>query len=217
MRFTGMLAIVALTLAASAIPVTGALAQLAGRTTEGWLATLGNPARTESLRVQETVAALKLRPGDVVADIGAGIGAFDAELAAAVGPAGKVYAEEVDQGLVDTIAKRVEQFGIRNVTTVLGRFDDPALPAADVDLAFIHDVLHHVENRAAFLTALARYIEPGGRIALVEFQPGRAHLDQPGLLIPKDQAHALMAGAGFYPVEDITLSADKYFVIYARR
>jgi 2-polyprenyl-3-methyl-5-hydroxy-6-metoxy-1,4-benzoquinol methylase len=102
------------------------------------------------------------------------------------------------------------------VVPVLGGFGDPKLPEA-VDLAFIHDVLHHVEDRQAFLMALARYIKPSGRIALVEYHPGRAHQDQPGLLIPKDRATAWMAAAGFRAVEEITLSEDKYFVIYARR
>jgi arsenite methyltransferase len=211
------LKLVALALLGVCLSATQASAQLAGRTAEQWLSMLASPQRIQSLKVPETVAALGLKPGDVVVDVGAGAGVFEAALSGAVGPAGKVYAVEVDQALVDAIAAKLPGFGITNVVPVLGKFTDPALPAADVDLAFIHDVLHHIEDRPAYLKALSGYIKPQGRIALVDFYPGRAHLDQPGLLIPKADANALMANAGFYPVEDITLSEDKYYVIYARR
>ncbi len=209
--------LVALALLGVCLSATEASAQLAGRTAEQWLSTLASPQRIQSLKVAETVAALGLKPGDVVVDVGAGAGVFEAALSAAVGPAGKVYAVEVDQALVDAIAAKLPAFGLTNVVPVLGKYADPALPAADVDLAFIHDVLHHIQDRPAYLKALSRYIKPKGRIALVDFHPGRAHLDQPGLLIPKADAAALMADAGFFPVEEHVLSEDKYYVIYARR
>ena len=56
-----------------------------------------------------------------------------------------------------------------NIVPVLGKFTDPALPARDVDVAFFHDVLHHVENRAAYLKSVAGYLKPGGRIVVIEF------------------------------------------------
>jgi ubiquinone/menaquinone biosynthesis C-methylase UbiE len=211
------LRLAAVVLVAFALAAPQASAQLAGRTAQEWLSMLASPSRIQGLKVPETVAALNLKPGDVVVDVGAGAGVFEAELAAAVGPAGKVYAVEVDKALVDAIAAKLPAFGLTNVVPVLGQFTDPALPAADVDLAFIHDVLHHIEDRPTYLKALSRYIKPAGRIALVDFYPGRAHLDQPGLLIPKAQATALMADAGFYPVAEHVLSEEKYFVIYARR
>jgi ubiquinone/menaquinone biosynthesis C-methylase UbiE len=205
----------ALTMTATA---TSASAQLAARSAEEWLATLESPARLQGLKIPETVQALKLKPGDVVADIGAGSGAFEQALSAAVGPAGKVYAEEVDKGLVKSIAKRAAGAGLGNVTPVLGTFSDPALPARDVDLAFINDVLHHIQDRPGYLLALSKYIKPDGRIALIDFRPQMGgHRDQPDLQIPKAQADAWLAAAGFRPAEEIELFTDKYFVIYARR
>jgi ubiquinone/menaquinone biosynthesis C-methylase UbiE len=194
-----------------------ASAQLAGRSAEEWLATLDNPTRIQGLRVPEVVAAMKIRPGDTVADIGAGTGAFEQALSAAVGPTGKVYAQDVDKGLVDAIAKRAAEFDLDNVVTVLGGFTDPRLPTKDVDLAMIHDVLHHVEERQVFLRNLATYIRPGGRVALIDFHPGAAHRDQPDLLIPKDEATALMRAVGLHPIEDVSLLSDKYFLIYEKR
>ena len=193
-------------------------AQLGSRSAEEWLKTLDAPARMQNLKVDETIARLGLKPGMIVADIGAGSGIFEGPLAKAVGPGGTVYAVDVDQGLLDAINKKAAEARVTNVKTVLGRFTDPALPASDVDVAFINDVLHHIEDRSAYLKNLARYIKPAGRIALIDFHPELGgHRNQPELQVSKDKAASLMADAGFKPVEEISLFTDKYFVLYARR
>ena len=120
--------------------------QLASRPTEEWIKTLDAPKRIAGLRVDDIIARLRVVPGQVVADLGAGTGAFALPLGKAVGPKGKVYAVEIDCGLVDYIGGKVKQAGASNVLPVLGKPTDPSLPAADVDLAFLHDVLHHVED-----------------------------------------------------------------------
>jgi ubiquinone/menaquinone biosynthesis C-methylase UbiE len=100
---------------------------------------------------------------------------------------------------------------------VLGKFTDPSLPVRNVDLAFINDVLHHIEDRATYLKNLATYIKPTGRIAVIDFRPGMGgHLNQPELRITKEQTDAWMAAAGLKPAEDIDLFSDKWFVVYAR-
>ena len=81
-----------------------------------------------------------------------------------------------------------------NVVPVLGKFTDPALPARDVDVAFFHDVLHHVENRAAYLKSVAGYLKPGGRIVVIEFNPGDSpHKAEPELIVSKEQTAGWMA------------------------
>jgi len=188
-------------------------AQLAGRSADEWIKTLESPQRIQGLRIEETVARLKVQAGQTVADIGAGSGVFEAALAAAVTPSGRVYAEDVEQGLLDAIAKKK----IANVRPVLGGFTDPNLPSSDVDVAMINDVLHHIENRSVYLKNLARYIKPGGRVAIIDFYPGKGgHRDQPDLQVSKDQATRWMVDAGFRVAEDVDLFPDKYFVIYAR-
>jgi ubiquinone/menaquinone biosynthesis C-methylase UbiE len=200
----------AVLLVASAGP---AQAQLAGRTADEWIRTLESPQRIQGLKIDETVAKLQIKPGQVVADIGAGSGVFEAPLANAVTPSGKVYAEDIDQGLLDNIARK----NIVNVQPVLGGFTDPKLPAPNVDLAMINDVLHHIEDRAGYLKNLARYIRPGGRVAIIDFHPEKGgHRNQPDLQVTKDQANRWMADVGFKPIEDIDLFTDKYFIIYGR-
>lgn len=206
-------------LAAGALPALcpEAFAQLGARTTEDWLKTLDAPGRVKTLKVAEAVAALQLRGDEVVVDIGAGSGVFTVALARAVAARGRVYAVEVDQGLVDHLAKRAQEQKATNVRAVLGKFTDPNLPARDVDVAFIADVLHHIENRAAYLKNLASYLKPTGRIAVIDFHPELGpHRNDPKMQVTKSQAQQWMAAAGLKPVAEHKLFREKWFVVYGR-
>ena len=192
-------------------------AQLASRPADEWVKTLESSERVSSLKIEQVVAAMRLRPTDVVADLGAGTGLFDVALARAV-PAGRVYAVELDDKFFPHIQAKVAAAGVTNVRTVTGKFTDPSLPGRDVDVAFFHDVLHHVENRAEYLKSLTGYLKPGARIVVVEFQAADSpHKDQPALVVGKEQGAQLMAGIGFKPSEDHALFTDKWFVGYTRR
>jgi len=194
-----------------------AYAQLASRPAAEWKATLEAPARVEGLKIEQVIAALKLKAGDVVADLGAGTGLFEAQLAYAVGR-GRVYAVEIDKGFLDEIDRKVDELHIATIETVLGTPTDPKLPTRSVDLALMHDVLHHVEQRQAYLKSVAGYLKPTGRVAVVEFNPKDSpHKADPSLVVSKEQAAVWMAEAGFVPAEDIQLFTDKWFVIYKRR
>ena len=197
--------------------VHGAGLQLGGRTADEWVKTLETPQRIASLKIDDVVARLHLAPGSLVADIGAGSGLFEGVLAAAVSPGGTVYAVEIDQALLDHIAQRAKELRVTNVQVVLGKFTDPNLPGRNIDLAFINDVLHHIEDRAGYLKSLASYVKPRGRIAVIEFYPDRgSHTDRPELQVTKEQAAAWMAAAGFKPSEEFDLFQEKWFVVYSR-
>jgi SAM-dependent methyltransferase len=192
-------------------------AQLASRPAAEWKATLEAPARVEGLKIEHVVKMLKLKNGDKVADLGAGTGLFEPQLAYAVG-SGRVYAVEIDAGFLDEIDRKVEELHIANVETVLGAPADPKLPTRTVDLALLHDVLHHVDERLVYLKAVGAYLKPTGRVAIIEFEPGNSpHRDTPALVVSRQQAAVLMAAAGFVPDEEIPLFTDKWFVIYRRR
>jgi ubiquinone/menaquinone biosynthesis C-methylase UbiE len=192
-------------------------AQLASRPAEEWIKTLESPARIASLKTDEVIARLGLRSGDVIADLGAGSGLFAFPLAKAVG-SGRVYAVELDEAFLTHMRNKAKADGVTNVVPVLGKFTDPALPARDVDVAFFHDVLHHVENRSAYLKSVAGYVKSGGRIVVIEFNPGDSpHKAEPQLVVSKEQTAAWMAEVGFVPAEDVQLFADKWFVVYRRK
>ena len=192
-------------------------AQLASRPTEEWIKLLDSPERVKGLRVDEIIGKLQLKSGEVIADIGAGTGVFSVPLARAVGR-GKVYAVEVDRGLVDYIRTKAATQQVGNVLPVLGQFTDPALPSTDVDLAFFHDALHHIADRAGYLARLVTYMKPTARLAVVEMDPVKgAHANDPALQITKAQLEGWMAKLGFTRQEQVDLSEDKWFAAYARR
>lgn len=194
-----------------------AAAQLASKPAEAWIKTLESSNRVARLKIDETIAKLKIKPGDIIADIGAGSGVFCSPLAKAASPSGKVYAVDIEQGLIDHIARRAKEQHVANIQTVLGKFADPNLPGADVDLAFINDVLHHIEDRAGYLKNLARYLKPAGRIAVIDFYPELGgHKNEPALQITKNQTAEWMAAIGLKPVEEFALFKDKWFVVYSK-
>ena len=210
-----LIALVVLTGAAEAA------AQLGSRDTKEWIQNLDRPERIAGLKIDKVVPLLKLKPGDKVADIGAGAGAFSLPFAKEVAPSGTVYAVDIDTGLLDYIAQKAKDANIANIQTVKGEFSDPKLPARDLDLAFFHDVLHHIENRQAYLKALAGYIKPTGRIALIEMNrddPKTPHRNNPDMLLSKEEVKKWMAAAGFYPADEFDVFGNpKWFIIYTRR
>jgi cyclopropane fatty-acyl-phospholipid synthase-like methyltransferase len=193
-------------------------AQLGSRPAEEWIKTLDGPARVAGMKIDEVVAALKLQPGQTVADIGAGSGLLVAPLAKAVGPRGRVYAVEIDAGFFPEIRRRAAAAQVANVETVLGKFTDPALPVKSIDVAVFHDVIHHVENRAAYLKTLATYLAPAGRIVVIDYEGGMGpHRGEPQLEVTRDQLAGWMKDAGFSQVDDVKLFTDKYVLAFAKK
>ena len=192
--------------------------QLSTRPAEEWVKTLDRPERLAGLNIDEVIARLRLKPGDVVADLGAGAGAFSVPFGNTVAPGGRVYAVDIDEGFFDYIKGKAMADKVTNVQTVLGEFTDPKLPV-QVDVAFFHDVLHHIEDRVGYLKNLARYVKASGRVAIIDFDGEQGpHSDRPELRFTKDQVTMWMAAAGFRPAEEhFDVFEEKFFVVYARR
>jgi ubiquinone/menaquinone biosynthesis C-methylase UbiE len=116
------------------------------------------------------IESLEIRPGDRVADIGAGDGYFTFRLAGAVGPSGKVYAVEVDDALVAELERGKGEAGHDNVVVVRGEYQDPLLPDGEIDLALLCNSYHHIEDRVAYLDRLRSDLAPDARVALVDMK-----------------------------------------------
>jgi ubiquinone/menaquinone biosynthesis C-methylase UbiE len=139
------------------------------RDLDGYIARMEEPSRAEWQRPEEVVAALGLRLGDTVADVGAGPGYFTLRLARAVGPLGRVFAVDAVPEMMAALRARLDRSGLGNVTPVLAQQGDPGLPPASCDLALVVDTFHHFPDGAAYLRALARALRPGGRIVNIDF------------------------------------------------
>lgn len=198
--------------------------QLEWRDAKEWIKSLEDPKRLAQLRIDERLEPLGLKPGEVVADIGAGTGVFSRAIARRVGPTGRVYAEDIQQGLVDYIAERARAEHLPNIVPVLGAFDDPRLPARDVDVVWLHDVFHAIADKARFVRALVSYLKPGARIAIVDWakdDPAALKFhDALDILVSEDEAAALLAAVGFHPRQRVpgwTLHGIRqWYVIFQR-
>jgi ubiquinone/menaquinone biosynthesis C-methylase UbiE len=186
-------------------------AQLGSKPADEWIARLERPERVAGLKTAEVIQKLGLKSGDVVADLGAGPGVFAWPLARAVAP-GKVYAVEVDKGYIPYLERRAAEQKLTNVQA------DPLLPEK-VDLAFFHDVLHHVEKKEQYVAKVASYLKPGGRIAVIELdatRPDASHKDDPSQQVSKEQLEQWMTAAGLRRLEEVPLYEEKWFMIYGK-
>ena len=119
--------------------------------------------------------SLLIAEGSVVADLGAGGGWFTARLSARVGPNGVVYAEDIQPAMIEVIERRKARENLRNVQPVLGTANDPRLPS-DINAALIVDAYREMEippaDPVVLLRRLALSLKPGGRVGVVDFNPG---------------------------------------------
>lgn len=149
-------------------PISGRrIAGVMGHEGAAWL---DRQEREQEEAPTKAVAALKLKPGQVVADIGAGSGYYSLLLAPAVGPTGKVYATDIQPEMLALIRRKLAANRIENVVTVLGTVTDPKLPDGSLDLAVMVDVYHELQQPQVFLRALKRALNPDGRLVLIEFR-----------------------------------------------
>ena len=192
--------------------LTSASAQLAQAPADKYIAAMDRPDRV--LKIDEVIEKLKLKPGDIVADIGSGSGVFSIPMAKAIAPNGILYAVDIDQQMLDYVAARAKKEGVTNLRTVLGDYDDPKLPVKDADVAFFHRVLHMIEHRQVYLNATAKYLKPDGRIVVID--KNREDSPDSWMWLNQSDVDTWMAAISFYPAQKFAVFDDRYFVSYQR-
>ena len=149
-------------------PVSGrVIAPVMGVGGAGWLE---RPEREAEENTTTAIRALRIQRDQTVADIGAGSGYYTVRMAAEVGPRGKVYATDIQPGMLDILRRRVAREGLTNVETVVGTPDDPKLPADTLDLALMVDVYHELEAPQVFVRRLRSALKKTGRLVLLEYR-----------------------------------------------
>lgn len=126
--------------------------------------------RAEEEQPNELLQLLSLRPGQVIADIGAGSGYFTWRIAKQVGPTGKVFATDIQPEMLLILRTNLQARGVTNVTPVLGSTTNVNLPARSLDLALFVDVYHECDHPKEIISTLCAALRPGGRIVLVEYR-----------------------------------------------
>jgi len=149
-------------------PVTGRkIAGVMGMSGADWLV---RPEREAEEQPEKALDALNLKPGMVVADIGAGVGYMSLRMARRVGPSGKVYANDLQPPMLDLLRQNAAKAGIGNIVTVVGDVADPKLPANTMDLVLLVDVYHEFSQPQQMLRKIRDTLKADGRLVLLEYR-----------------------------------------------
>jgi len=149
-------------------PVTGRqIAGVMGMSGADWLV---RPEREAEEQPEKALDALKLKPGMVVADIGAGVGYMSLRMAKRVGPTGKVYANDLQPEMLAKLNENAAKAKITNVVTVLSEVADPKLPPNTMDLVLLVDVYHEFSQPQQMLRKIRETLKPDGRLVLLEYR-----------------------------------------------
>lgn len=169
-------------------------------------------ARSRPDRILQT---LMPRAGERVMDYGAGGGYFAMRLAEFVGQEGRVYAVDINPAFLKYIRKKAAKRGLRGLETLTPEEVGSRVPEASLDLIFMRNVTHHIEDRSALFTKFAPLLKPGGRVAIVEHLPGRGH--SPEHSVPPETLISEMESAGFALTNTHDFLPDQSFMIFIRR
>ncbi|OGA28673.1 MAG: hypothetical protein A3I01_07705 [Betaproteobacteria bacterium RIFCSPLOWO2_02_FULL_65_24] len=179
--------------------------------TQKWSRVFDNPLRDEWQKPVQVIRALRLKPTSRVADIGSGTGYFAIRIARMV-PQGRVFGVDTEPAMVKFLAERGKREGLANLTSIEGAPEDPKLPGA-VDVMLMVDVYHHIGDRVGYLRAVRRYLEPRGRLAIID------HVDTPGSVLKDERTaprriKAELKRAGYELAAEHSFLPEQYFLIF---
>lgn len=167
---------------------------------------------------EQVIEALHVRPGDQIADLGAGSGYFTFDLAETTGPTGTVYAVDIDPDMISLLNDLAAEKGATNVRTILAKPDDAGLPEGQIDLVFTSNTYHHIDDPTAYFARLRRSLAPDGRIAILDLRPDAGWFQRWfGHSTPAEQIREEMSAAGYDAVDEEDFVERQCFVVFAPR
>lgn len=170
---------------------------------------LERPEREVEERPSKLMSVLEIQPGQIVADVGAGSGYFTWRMAAAVGPQGKVFANDIQPEMLAILRTNMTQRGFTNVVTVLGDTHDPHLPANTLDLILLVDVYHEFDEPYEMTVGMVRALKPGGRLVLVEYRGEERWIPiKPLHKLTEIQVRKELADSALHPLTFVTNRAE---------
>jgi ubiquinone/menaquinone biosynthesis C-methylase UbiE len=179
---------------------------------------LERPEREEEEQPAKLVAQLKIKPGDVVADIGAGTGYVSRRLAAKVGGQGKVLAVDIQLEMLELLTNKMATLGITNLIPVLGSESDPKLPTGSVDMVLMVDVYHEFDYPYEMMSAICRSLKPSGRVVFVEFRAEDPEVPIKRLhKMTEAQVRKEMEPLPLRWVESIEVLPRQHIIVFARK
>lgn len=163
----------------------------------------------------EVIEALFIKEGSIVADVGAGAGYFTSRLATAVGENGTVYATETLDELVELLVKNTTERGLTNVKVIKATPENPRLPYASLDLAFVCNNLSRVDLVYVFFDQIRRSLKTGGRLAVIDWKEDSRMGGDPKLRRSKKEIIKILTGMGFVLIKDYDFLPEQYFLVFS--
>jgi arsenite methyltransferase len=183
---------------------------------KSYISSLEDPKRDAYQKPHEVMMALNLKPGEVIADIGAGSGYFTSRLTHTDGAHGKVYALEVSPDMILHINRRIRDLKATNVVTILADPDDPLLAEQSINRFFICDVWHHVENPSKYLATMKKMLKPRGEVVMIDFHKKELPVGPPPQMkIAREDLIKQMESNGFRLAKEHTFLPYQYFLVFA--
>lgn len=184
-----------------------------------YLDRLDRPERDQDQKPAQVVEALGLKPGMSVADLGSGSGYFTRRFVEAVTETGKVYAIDVEPEALKYVEESlVHMHRPYTAEFILARPDNPKLPVESVDLIFICNTYHHLEDRTTYVRNMKSALKPGGRIAIIDFYHD-ARSGELGFpkkhLVPRETVEEEFHAAGYKLLKEHTFLPKQYFLEFA--
>jgi precorrin-6B methylase 2 len=184
----------------------------------GGILWLERPERASEEQPQVAIDALEIKPGQTVADLGAGSGYYSFRIAPLVGPTGKVLAIDIEQHMLETIAERAHRERVANVMTVHSSAQDPHLAPGSVDLLFMVDVYHELEYPYEMMTKVRAALKPGGRVALIEYRAEDPEVAiKPLHKMSERQVRREMQAAGFRHLKTVHTLPLQHLILFEAR
>ncbi len=177
-----------------------------------WSATFDDPERDQWQMPDRVIAALDLRPTDLVADIGAGTGYMAVRLARHL-KSGTVFAVDLEPNMVRHLAERAKANGIANLRAVVASETSPNLPEA-VNVVLLLNVYHHISARPDYFKRLRLSLKPGGRVAIVDFRPEAPRGAPKHLRLSVSQIASEMTAAGYQPAGSHDFLPYQNFLVF---
>jgi ubiquinone/menaquinone biosynthesis C-methylase UbiE len=187
----------------------------------GYFDLLERPNREDMQMSPEIMKCLAFRPGERVADIGAGTGYFTFPIAEAVDPTGVVWALDIAPEMIDALEFRTKARNVANVKVRKVSSDDPQLGPGSLDTILMIDSIHYVKDRTTYARKLPPGLAPGGRLVIIDYRPKpmseRPWGPPPEQQFPEEQLDREMAAAGFKVLRSYDFLPEQFFVIYAAK